>query len=223
MIRTVFIDIDDTLLDFGACAKEAMMAAFASCSLEYHDDYYACFLAENERLWQMIERGELTVEELHHKRWQGIFELLGIDYDGINFERLFVDNLHRAHVRMKGAKELLGYLSGRYALFAASNALYQEQVERLTLAELIAYFDGVYTSELAGIAKPDRRFFDYCCLQSGSVPQECVMIGDSYSSDVLGARAAGIRMIWFNHHLKTVPADFEGEVVYSLAEIEHIL
>ena len=32
----------------------------------------------------------------------------------------------------------------------------------------------------------------------GTPPAEAVMVGDSWSADVIGARAAGIRAVWFN-------------------------
>lgn len=223
MIKTVFIDIDDTLLDFKACAKWAIIEAFQSCSLEYHESYYDIFLEENDNLWQMVEQGCLGIEELHRRRWCCIFSRLNVDYDGHYFEQLFVNNLCRSYITVEGAEDILRYLSERYAVYAASNAIYQEQVERLTLAGLMPYLKGVFTSELAGVAKPDRKFFDYCCEQSQSVVEECVMIGDSLSSDVLGAKQAGIKMIWFKQDSRNVPADFEGEIVYSLAEIKNIL
>ena len=58
MLKAVLMDIDDTLLDFGKCAEQAMRIGFAEWGLPYDDSTYATFTRINDGLWLMIERGE---------------------------------------------------------------------------------------------------------------------------------------------------------------------
>ena len=64
MLKAVLMDIDDTLLDFGKCAEQAMRIGFAEWGLPYDDSTYATFTRINDSLWLMIERGELTTQQL---------------------------------------------------------------------------------------------------------------------------------------------------------------
>ena len=64
MLKAVLMDIDDTLLDFGKCAEQAMRIGFAEWGLPYDDSTYATFTRINDGLWLMIERGELTTQQL---------------------------------------------------------------------------------------------------------------------------------------------------------------
>jgi putative hydrolase of the HAD superfamily len=61
--------------------------------------------------------------------------------------------------------------------------------------ELSPFFDAVLDSAVEGVEKPDPRLFLLALERLGALPGEAVHVGDLYSVDVLGARAAGIRPI----------------------------
>ena len=48
-----------------------------------------------------------------------------------------------------------------------------------------------------GVAKPDAAFFDLCLEKIGEPKASCIMIGDSLTSDMLGAKNAGMDSVWF--------------------------
>lgn len=101
-----FVDIDDTLLDFGKCAEQAMRIGFAEWGLPYDDSTYATFTRINDGLWLMIERGELTTQQLFQFRWNRIFDALGIRADGAAFEQRFLDLLYETAIPVDGAAEI---------------------------------------------------------------------------------------------------------------------
>lgn len=69
-------------------------------------------------------------------------------------------------------------------------------VERLvTESGLRPYFDFVLDSRLVGVEKPDPRIFQIALDRVGISPAEALYIGDLYSIDVVGPRAAGMRAI----------------------------
>ena len=59
------------------------------------------------------------------------------------------------------------------------------------------YIDGLFVSEDMGVAKPDAAFFDLCLEKIGEPKASCIMIGDSLTSDMLGAKNAGMDSVWF--------------------------
>lgn len=69
-------------------------------------------------------------------------------------------------------------------------------VEQLVLESgLRPYFHFVLDSRLVGVEKPDPRIFQIALDQVGISPAEALYIGDLYSIDVVGSRAAGMRAI----------------------------
>lgn len=62
-------------------------------------------------------------------------------------------------------------------------------------AGLVDELDFVIDSALVGVEKPDPRIFRLALERAGVAPHEAVYIGDLYSVDVLGSRAAGLRSI----------------------------
>ena len=54
---------------------------------------------------------------------------------------------------------------------------------------------GVVSADTVRAYKPHREIFDKALRISGCAPKEAVHIGDSYGTDVMGARGAGIRPV----------------------------
>jgi len=69
-------------------------------------------------------------------------------------------------------------------------------VEQLVMESgLRPYFHFVLDSRLVGVEKPDPRIFQIALDQVGISPAEALYIGDLYSIDVVGSRAAGMHAI----------------------------
>ena len=114
MIKVVFVDIDNTLLDFDKCAKVAMKYCMDQFGVMYEEKLYETFLEVNDSLWLEIERGELTRQGLYEIRWNRIFNRLGINIDGVEFEKRFVAVLENCAEPVDGAMKMLEYLASKY-------------------------------------------------------------------------------------------------------------
>jgi len=80
----------------------------------------------------------------------------------------------------------------RLAVVSNSNGTVADLLQALGLA---AYVDAVVDSGRVGVEKPDPRIFRHAAAALGIVPEEAVHVGDLYSVDIAGARAAGCRAI----------------------------
>lgn len=200
----IFIDIDNTLLDFDAYIRQTMAGGFAHFGLRPYEPYMEeIFHRENGKLWHQIEAGTLTFRELEQIRWNNVFRALQIDFDGPVFEKYFRAALYDSAIPVDGAMELLRALHGSYSLAVASNGPYQQQLHRLELAGMKPYFDWFFVSEKLGVSKPAAAFFDgaFAELNKGREtpvrPADCVIIGDSLTSDMAGGRGYGMRTCYF--------------------------
>lgn len=235
MIKAVFLDIDNTLLDFDAYVKESMRIGFEKFHLRAYEDWmYPVFMKINDEMWEGIERGTLTYERLLQTRWNTVFQALDIFFDGCRFETYFKDCLFDSAIPVKGARELLDYLKGRYVVCAASNGPYEQQVNRLRLGGMLEDFSHLFISEKAGASKPSRDFFDYCLRELNDrrhqenkkkiLPEEIVMIGDSLTSDMAGGVGNGLKTCFFDRKKTGIPKELKIDyVVEDLDEIREFL
>ncbi|MBI2902669.1 MAG: HAD-IA family hydrolase [Candidatus Methylomirabilis oxyfera] len=86
-------------------------------------------------------------------------------------------------------------------------------IERMITEQGLApYFRFVLDSQVVGIEKPDPRIFQMALERAGVEPAEAVYIGDLYSIDVVGSRAAGMDAILLD------PAGLWGHVDCAKAQ-----
>lgn len=225
----IFIDIDNTLLDFDAYIRQTMAEGFAHFGLRPYEPYMEeIFHRENGKLWHQIEAGTLTFRELEQIRWNNVFRALQIDFDGPVFEKYFRAALYDSAIPVDGAMELLRALHGSYSLAVASNGPYQQQLHRLELAGMKPYFDWFFVSEKLGVSKPAAAFFDgaFAELNKGREtpvrPADCVIIGDSLTSDMAGGRGYGMRTCYFRRPGASESRDVSWQVS-DLRQIPELL
>lgn len=226
MIKAIFIDIDDTLLDFSKCAEYAIKESCKDFGLSQGYDIFPVFEKINAELWQQIEKGEITKSQLYGHRWVTVLEKFGITHiDGQKFEEHFLEHLSKSAEKIDGATEILTYLSKKYKIYASSNGPHEQQLNRLKKAGLLQYFDDVFTSELIGVQKPEKEFFDACIRKIGNItPDETILIGDSLTADISGGINFNIPTIWLNTKNKDVRAEVTPtHTVKALNEIKNIL
>lgn len=225
-IKAVLIDVDDTILDFRLCSQADIKLCLNRHGIPYSDHLFETFERRNSKYWQDIEAGRLTVEELRQIRWKSIFQELGIEADGHQFELDFISHLKDFAIPMEGAKELMQYLRTKYRVYIVSNATHEQQRRRLGDAGLEEYIDDMFTSLDIGFVKPSREYFDVCFsrMDKPYSPSETIIIGDSLTADIRGAIDYGIHSCWFNRDGKPQPSDMHIDfTVSTLKEIMSIL
>jgi len=226
VIKAVFLDIDNTLLDFDAFVKAAMRDGFCRFGLgAYEESMFSTFLRINTEIWREIEQGRLRFDEMLKIRWNRIFAALGIAFDGVRFEDYFREYLFDCAIPVAGAAELLAYLKEKYILCAASNGPYEQQLNRLRRGGMLDCFSEVFVSEQIGASKPSPQFFTHCLNElSGITPDEIIMIGDSLSSDMAGAAGMGMKTCYFDRNRSGKTGGLSVDyVVHTLDEIRSFL
>jgi HAD superfamily hydrolase (TIGR01549 family) len=111
---------------------------------------------------------------------------------------IYRDAYRGARRAVAGAAALLAAVKARARVGIVSNNLFSEQEEKLRFCALDAYVDALIVSEEVGISKPDPAIFSVALDRLHCRAADAVMVGDSWHADIAGARAAGIRAVWFN-------------------------
>ena len=197
MMEFLFLDLDDTILDFHKAERLAISRTFRSFGLEPTEQVLERYHVINRLHWERLERGEVTRDQVLTGRFQMLFEELGIPAQPQAIAKGYEHNLGLGHYFLPGAKEALDTLRGKYRLFLASNGTASVQHSRLTSAGLYPYFEEVFVSQALGANKPSRAFFDACAARiPGYDPRKALMVGDSLTSDILGGINAGMKTCW---------------------------
>lgn len=111
---------------------------------------------------------------------------------------------HTVLEQLKAAGYILGALSD-----------WNSQLPRiLDHLDLHDFFDFVVVSALHGVGKPSPLLFDIALQRSGVRPEEAVYVGDTYMTDIMGARASGLHPVLIDRSKRPAPADCD--VIRSL-------
>ena len=222
---SVFLDLDNTILDFTKAERTALSVALAERGVEPTDALLRRYGELNIACWEKLEEGEWTRDEVLVRRFELLFEELGVSVDGAETNARYEGLLHHGHWFVPGAEELLEELAPDYDLYLASNGVESVQRSRIASAGIEPYFKGIFISECLGANKPQRAFFDACFARiPGFDPSRAVMVGDSLTSDIRGGINAGIRTVWLNYNGKPGREDIVPDYeIRSLGELPALL
>ncbi len=236
MYKALFIDIDDTLLDYIPCCREAFDFALNSLSgienaglysvsdngLSVEDGLFQLFFEISGRLFSEAKRGLHTVAEVMELYPAEFCERAGYPKEAVDpFKHAFRAAWGKTHTLVPEAQETLEALRAKgYRLFAASNSFGHLQRSRLEHAGILHYFEDTFISMDLGYDKPDIRFYQEALRRAHLRPEEVLMVGDSMTTDVFGAKAAGIEAVYFNRRNEPITdTPSPVNVISSLPEI----
>jgi HAD superfamily hydrolase (TIGR01549 family) len=226
MVRAVLFDLDDTLFDHRGCSQDALEAvrlchvSLGAMPLADLERLHTTFL---EQLHGDVMLGLVPLEEARRERFRRLLAAAGATPTEAVVAltaAAYRDRYREVRRGIRGAERLLAALAGRLQIAVVSNNLFDEQMEKLTLCGLAPFVHALIVSERVGVSKPDPAIFTAALERLACRADEAVMVGDSWTADIAGARAAGIRPIWFNPMELPLPAG--AEPVAQLRSLEPV-
>jgi 2-haloacid dehalogenase len=198
MIKNIFLDLDDTLLDFHRGEGVAIEKTLRAFDIEPTEAVIAVYRECNRFCWGALERGEMTRDDVLTHRFEMVFARLGVNADSERVQYVYERNLANEAFFVDGAIDLLEYLSERYDLYMTTNGTAFVQERRIAKSGVARYFKDIFISEKMGAHKPSSEYFDACFKRiPGAKRDETIIIGDSLTSDILGGINAGIHTCHF--------------------------
>ena len=225
----IFFDLDHTLWDFNANAKDALVELYdgfdlSQFGIDSFDRFYSNYLIHNALLWSRYEKGFITTEELKWKRmWRTLLDFKIADEKlAKRMAAYFLEVLPCKTKVFDHTFEILDYLTEKnYSLHLITNGFEKTQWTKLHNSKLNGYFKNVITSEGANCSKPKKEIFEFAINKAQCEMQESIMIGDNLVADISGAMNAGMDTIFANH----INADCNIKPTYiirNLKELEEI-
>jgi len=208
---TVLFDLDDTLFDHESAARRALADVHSAHAQAQHvafDEFERAHTIYLEELHHDVVAGTRGIDEARIERFRRLFASIGVGDGNVDLPSAaarYRTAYLTARRPMEGALELLTALKPLARIGIVTNNLLEEQQDKVRLCGFDAYVDALVASEEAGVSKPDPEIFRIALERLGSHAADAVMIGDSWTTDIAGAIAAGIRPIWFNRHKRQPP------------------
>lgn len=224
MIEFLFLDLDDTILDFHKAERIALSKTLEELGLAPTEEVLSRYHAINKWHWEQLEQGKMTREEVLVNRFGALFREMGREVEASLCARTYEKNLSIGHYFLPGAEEAVEKLSQKYRLFLASNGTASVQKGRLTSANLYRFFEQVFVSQEIGFNKPAKEYFEACFARIPGFDREKAMIvGDSLTSDIRGGLNAGMKTVWVNPEKADCGDIVPHYQIESLAQLEELL
>lgn len=193
-------DIDDTLVDFKISEKIALKECFKQVSVDLSDEDILVYSKINHDYWKLLEQGKIEKSIMLNQRFEDFSKYLSLEsIDSQAINKMFQIMIGDYAVMIDGAYEICVNFKEIKKQYALTNGTAIAQNRKLKNTGLIEIFDDVFISDEVGYDKPNIRFYEHVF---DKIPEfkkeEALVIGDSLSSDILGANNAGIDCCWFN-------------------------
>jgi putative hydrolase of the HAD superfamily len=228
-IKHIFFDLDNTLWDFEKNSREALLHLF----LEHHiekkcgvgfNTFIDTYEAINHDLWHKYSLQLTTKAELRYQRFYKAF--LEFGYKDLNLANTWADDYlklspYKTHL-IEGTMDVLDYLKDKYTLHIITNGFKEVQHIKLDCCNLKPYFEHIIISEEHGFNKPDIRIFELAQNLTNSIDVECVMIGDNYDTDIVGALNAKWKTIHLSNE-KVINVSGNFYPIQQLNELKELL
>lgn len=217
-ITTVWVDLDDTLIDFAANSRRSLEMLYEREELlqGLFDDaqaWAACYERHNAALWAQYNVGLIRREYLRAERFARPLMEAGLDRDAAleasgRYDTMYLDLLACQKKLVDGARELMEAMRKRGVRTGVlSNGFREVQFRKIDSAGLTGLIDTVVLSDDIQVNKPDVRLFEYAMERSGdSDPAHHLMIGDNPLTDITGALRAGWSAIWYHPVVSCPPS-----------------
>lgn len=221
--RHLFFDLDHTIWDFERNSRDVLIELHRDFQLERFSitvpDFIQTYEAVNGALWLQHEDGVMPKEVLRALRFNRTMQHFGAHEPTLarRLDEAYMERCPKRSALMPGAFKLLGDLVPHYGLHIITNGFTEVQMFKLNASGIRKYFKVVLTSEMAGVAKPNKGIFRHALRSAGAKASESLMIGDNARTDMAGARGAGMDQV----HLAPGP-DHDPAATYRIARLDEL-
>lgn len=194
----ILFDLDGTLVDHEGAATAAAKDLFRSHRewTNFGPEVFLAAWGDSARIhWRDFERGHCDWITQGRRRIRDVFQRSLMDDQ-------LADELFAQFVRAYEAHwavfpdvlRCLDRLRGR-PMAVVTNGAAAQQRRKLRKLGLREHFKEVVISEEVGIAKPEPGIFLEASRRLWSLPGECIVVGDSWTHDIEGARRSGMQAV----------------------------
>lgn len=232
--KYLIFDVDDTILDFYPAFLTAQKNVAKELGIEYSEEYLKTDEEFGWKAWNEMRLDQTDDEEIQRNYHEYYYEYLrrhyvyllekyGMNLDVKEVVKVYLDSLASSAVLKEDcALDVIHRLSENAKIIFATNGTVDVQKKRVVTFS--PYLHRIYISEAMGVIKPTRDFYEYILKDLNCTPDQCLMIGDSVTNDVIGAKNVGMDACYYNPKHKEINKDVRCDyIISSLKELEKLM
>lgn len=220
-IKNLIFDLDNTIILDMEEDSEYYKEALTNTGFE-DKDYYEVYQA-------IDEYDKFISEEEPYYDEKKMLEFIN-KYLKKEFNLNFIKELNRVvgrewTKRVIIPEEILKYLSSKYNLYVYTNYFQEAQIERIKNIGYIKYFEKVFGADKYG-CKQFKKCFESVLKEINAKPEECIMIGDNKSRDIIGANNLNMKSILYDYNNRRDVKEIIAKdyiVIKDMNELKHLL
>jgi putative hydrolase of the HAD superfamily len=197
----VVFDLDDTLFDHRASARQGLSTWLAGYGIDVTDELETAWFDAELRHHVAWRNGEVSWAEQRRRRLREFLPIINepVGSDS-KLDDLFTSGFLAAYeAAWRGfddVPEALADLRTRgFQLAILTNGKEEQQRAKLKRLGLLDTVGPVLTAEKLGVAKPHPKAFEAVCSALDLMAHEVVYVGDDYEVDFVGAKAVGLHAV----------------------------
>lgn len=229
-MKCALIDLDETLFDhqhssrMGLGAMCGLFPELGEKTMDELEDHFWQVLNNN---YKDVLDGKLTVDQARINRIAALFEFCNAAVPGERLEELsecYKRAYNESVKPIDGVTAVLKCLrENGYGIVVLTNGFVEMQLGKIKACKLEPYIDYLVASEEVGVKKPEAAIYLEAMRRCGASPEETIMVGDIWETDIVGAYRLGIRCFWLNRRNEPCPDSALAEVIHHPAELPKLL
>jgi putative hydrolase of the HAD superfamily len=206
--------------------KEAFTQLGIISKLPSFDIYFSVYLGINNELWALYREKKIVKDILRGLRFERSLNVFGIisEIPYTQIDDLYLKLMTTQTNLFPETTKVLTELKKRgYLLHIITNGFKEVQHDKLINTGLNKFMTNVFISEDIKSPKPSYEIFEYSIKSSNARKKESLMIGDSWESDIIGAKNFGIDQVFFNPGKLKIDYEYYGEPTFTIEELTQLL
>lgn len=218
MIKNLIFDLDNTIILDKDSDSEFYKEALRNCGYD-EGNYYNIYMAIDE--YDKL----ITEESMYYNKKEmlnTINQVLHTDYS-INLVDEIIRVIGQYWTKRIILKEnIVKELVKKYNLYIYTNYFHEAQEKRIENIGYLNYFKKVFGADEYG-SKPFKKSFENVLKEMNSKPEECIMIGDDKTRDIMAANNIGMKSILYDYNGKRDKKEIELKNYIVINDMEELL
>lgn len=227
-MKAILFDVDDTLYDLSEPFCNAYTELYGQTDQSLLEEIFLTSRKYSDEVYNEALSGKLTMEEMYIYRVQKAFaefEKKITDADALEFQNVYEKYQFKISLS-RTMRQLLEECRKRWILGVITNGPTKHQWDKINTLGLTQYIpkENIFVSGQLGVSKPQKEIFTYACRHIGVSTEESCFVGDTFQNDIIGAKNAGMKAVWFQRRKTEVFSNIQPDwTVNTEAELFQVL
>ncbi|MEI4321606.1 HAD family hydrolase [Streptococcus suis] len=217
-MKALIFDVDDTLYD-QIQPFERALERHIEVAREQIEPLYLSFRRYADEVFEETATGKMSLKDSHIYRMKHALADFGYQVSDATALAIQIDyDYFQGQIELSPVfPEIFSWCQAQgIAMGIITNGPYRHQLRKIRTMGLVNWFEleHVLISGQVGITKPNPAIFQLMEERLGMSGEDICYLGDSFENDVVGAKAANWKAIWFNHRKRVEPiAPYQADKV----------